>query len=52
MSDIVNISLDNIKTQPIPTIDYMINDIDEYIVVVNLPEDWDTVHNILLMKMK
>ena len=26
-------------------IDYTPDAIDEYIVVVNLPEDWETVHN-------
>ena len=56
MSDIVSISSDTIKTQPTTTIDYVDNEtqagrmssesIQEYIVIVNLPEDWDTVHTV------
>ena len=58
MSDIVSISSDTIKTQPTTTIDYVDNEtqagrmssesIQEYIVIVNLPEDWDTVHNYII----
>ena len=49
MSDIVSISSDTIKTQPTNIIiDYMTDDIDEYIVIVNLPEDWETVHNYII----
>ena len=49
---------DTIKTQPTTTIDYVDNEtqagrmssesIQEYIVIVNLPEDWDTVHNYII----
>ena len=39
---------DTIKTQPTPTIDYTASSIDEYIVIVNLPEDWETVHNYII----
>jgi len=31
-----------------PVINYTPNTIDEYIVVVNLPEDWETVHNYII----
>ena len=31
-----------------PIINYSPNSIDEYIVVVNLPEDWDIVHNYII----
>jgi len=31
-----------------PVINYTPNAIDEYIVVVNLPEDWETVHNYII----
>ena len=31
-----------------PVINYTPNAIDEYIVVVNLPEDWETVHNYIV----
>ena len=31
-----------------PVINYTPNAIDEYIVVVNLPEDWETIHNYII----
>ena len=31
-----------------PVINYTPNTIDEYIVVVNLPEDWETIHNYII----
>jgi len=31
-----------------PVINYTPNAIDEYIVVVNLPEDWEVVHNYII----
>jgi len=31
-----------------PIINYTPNAIDEYIVIVNLPEDWETVHNYII----
>jgi len=31
-----------------PIINYSPNSIDEYIVIVNLPEDWDIVHNYII----
>ena len=30
------------------TINYTPDTIDEYIVIVNLPEDWDIVHNYII----
>ena len=39
---------DTIKTQPTTTIDYTASSIDEYIVIVNLPEDWETIHNYII----
>ena len=31
-----------------PVVNYTPNAIDEYIVVVNLPEDWETIHNYII----
>ena len=31
-----------------PVISYRPNDIDQYLVVVNLPEDWEEVHNYII----
>ncbi len=36
------------STGATPVINYTPNAIDEYIVVVNLPEDWETVHNYII----
>ena len=37
---------DNIEDTPI--IEYTPDTVDEYIVVVNLPEDWEEVHNYII----
>ena len=36
------------NTDPTPVINYTPQDIDEYIVVVNLPEDWQEVHDYII----
>ena len=38
---------DNIEDTPI--VEYTPDTVDEYIVVVNLPEDWEEVHNLSLI---
>ena len=38
----------NIENDGTPHISYQPNAVDEYIVVVNLPEDWDEVHNYII----
>ena len=35
-----------------PVISYRPNDIDQYLVVVNLPEDWEEVHNYIINEKK
>ena len=35
-------------TDPTPIINYTPQTIDEYIVVVNLPEDWEEVHQYII----
>ena len=37
---------DNIEDTPI--VEYTPDTVDEYIVVVNLPEDWEEVHNYII----
>ena len=39
---------ENVENDDTPHISYLPNQIDEYIVVVNLPEDWDEVHNYII----
>ena len=36
------------NTDPTPIISYTPQDIDEYIVIVNLPEDWQEVHDYII----
>ena len=38
----------NVENDGTPHISYQPNAVDEYIVVVNLPEDWDEVHNYII----
>ena len=39
---------DSFSTVATPVIDYTSDTIDEYMVVVNLPEDWEVVHNYII----
>ena len=39
---------DSFSTGATPVIDYTSDTIDEYMVVVNLPEDWEVVHNYII----
>jgi len=39
---------DEVENDDTPHISYQPNEIDEYIVVVNLPEDWNEVHNFII----
>ena len=34
--------------KPIPVVNYIPESIDEYLVIVNLPEDWEVVHNYII----
>ena len=38
----------NEEFEDTPIITYQSDEIDEYIVVVNLPEDWSEVHNYII----
>ena len=46
MSDLNKINLSNIE--PTPIIEYTPSDIDEYEVVVLLPEYWEEIHNYII----
>ena len=42
------LNINNEASTPTPIISYTPEDIDEYLVVVNLPEDWEEVHNYII----
>ena len=39
---------DDLNSQTTPLINYTPDPIDEYLVIVNLPEDWKVVHNYII----
>ena len=45
---IVAIDDSSFTQEATPVINYTPNSIDEYIVIVNLPEDWHVVHNYII----
>ena len=42
----------NGASEDTPVIDYTPDFIDEYMVIVNSPEDWETVHNYIIAILK
>ena len=38
----------DLNAEDTPIIEYTPDSTDEYIVVVNLPDDWDEVHNYII----
>ena len=42
------LNINNEISTSTPIISYTPEDIDEYLVIVNLPEDWEEVHNYII----